>query len=1531
MSTAKEIVLKLKQKNIELFYNDGNIDINSYENKIDQEDIDVIRSYKNDLIAYLKTDLENKSSKIKKAEPTSFYPLSAQQKALWMISQDTKTSTAYNTYNFVELHSESDFQILEKAIRAVIKRHEILRTVFKKDENGEPKQCIVEIEDLESTPYSFVYNDKEEDAYHKIIKEDIVTPFDLEKGPLLRVYFFQISEGRKLCFYNMHHIITDGWSIDVLSKDLLRFYNVFKNKENLLPQPLKIQYKDYAVWQSNKFLEQDFIKANKSFWKQQLDGELPVLDLPFSMNRPPIKTYNGHNLKTNISKECTEKLTKYCLNRDGSLFIGLLSVLNVLFNKYTSQSDIIIGSLVAGRNHIDLIDQIGYYVNTIPLRNYLDKEDNFDSFFEKVKKNTFSALQHQEYPFVKIIEDIDYKSDISRNPFFDTVLIFEKSKKNERHIISLNDEQIEDKGAITSKFDLKITFIEKGDRLCFDVVYNSNIFKKDVIGNFIRNFKELLKNLLVFPSQKITSINYLTKEERKQLIDDFSTSYEDYPKEKTIVDLFVEQVETTPNKEALRFHEETITYKELYEKSLQLKTELLKRGASHETMIPVFLDGSIEMVIGILGIMMSGAAYVPLDYDFPINRIDLILEEISADFLVTESKWLKKLEGLTRKLDLVYVDQLSKTLNNDLAQVKPKPNDLAYILFTSGSTGAPKGVMIEHGNIVDYTFGFIERVEIDMNKSFATMSTFSTDLANTFLYISLITGGVIHIFSKEDLQDSNLVYNYLNSNSLDYLKMTPSYWISLNYNDGLNLPKKGIVLGGEELSPEIIKDIKQKDDSLVVVNHYGPTETTIGKVLNKVDFSKEYNKVPLGKPFSNARVYIVDDNQNLVPVGIEGELYIGGPGVARGYLNNTKLTNEKFIDNPFVSGERVYKTGDLVKWLPNGELEFISRKDYQVKIRGYRVELGEIESVIQELEEINQAVVIINENELKDKKIIAFIKCNLTIDNKRIQSLLLERLPVYMVPSVFVQLDEFPLTSNGKVDRKKLDYVETKEESNTYVTPKNDIESDLIKIWEKVLCCSGVGVLDNFYEIGGNSLDLIKVMAKCRNIGYEIGFRDFIINPTIRAISNGISESRNVSIVRQIKAGNEKENSKYFPLSENQNYMKERSVVCLFTPIIINKYSIEDFKTSFLNFISYHPSLCVSFKAIKGELMQYFVEANEVKVNFFENDTSPRETLLERYDNLESEIIRVSVVENEESLKVQISIPYFIIDAKSKALLTRELESFLTIDNYKMQKSLSNNNFLKNQQQILNSNRGELAKTFWKEKLSSLELIKTYPKIEKWDNEYISQRSFITGEYFEGIITFSKQLNISPSVLVMLFFKYMLKELNFNSTLINVRVDGREYSDSEFDAERFIGVMNNSIPISVNIDDRKSFENNLHNNFLEFNEARMYQYLPFSVIRRDYYSEQKQNIEDYIIGVFNYNKLFKSYKSGQGNVNYKNNVKLYMKDKIVFNCYEHEDAFEIELLCIDHLYNEASKSYELPFQLKAFFEKIQKEINNTAV
>ncbi|QHI35406.1 Linear gramicidin synthase subunit D [Kordia antarctica] len=1097
------LIQKLEENNISISLNGDDLELSFDQPQIDPALIEELKTHKQELIAFLKkyaTNSRADDSAIKAIAPAESYALSDAQKRLWIVSQfDEKASAAYNMPSYLKLEEAYDISNLKKAVLAVIERHEILRTYFKEDAQKEIRQWITPIEEVD---IDRIFNDQSHVEHSlkealKYVDADSFKEFNLEESSLLRIHIYRIPNNQFVLYYNMHHIISDGWSMEVLTKDIMTYYQAFKSNTNPTLAQLPIQYKDYAAWQVAQ-QETESFKKSKDYWITQLAGNMPVLSLPTTKKRPQVMTYNGRSMSAFITPELTQELRNFSKANGGSLFMSLLAIWNIVFYRYTNQRDIVIGTGIAGRDHADLESQIGFYVNSLALRNQIDPEESFETIFNQIKTTTLTAYEHKTYPFDRVVEDLKLERDTSRNPIFDIILSLQNiGDRAERKMMQGIDlHEVADLGPCMSKFDMAISFEEMEDTLMLILTFRTDVYENSMIEKLLHHYKNVVAEVIKHPKKAIATLDYLSEKEQQKFSTAYNQTQVSYPTNQTLVSLFKEQCVKLPNEIALNAGKK-YTYQELDEISNQLAHSLIKEyNVKPADLVAVQLDISEHLVITILAILKVGATYIPIDTNYPQERKEFILNETKLKLLVTDSNYIFDLdyyEGNLLAIDINFVaDEHDKVQPN----VECNASDLAYIIYTSGSTGTPKGVMITHGSIANYLqwsndFYLNENLA---NYNFGLFTSIAFDLTLTSLFLPLISGGTLKIFESNSILD--ILEEYLNS-AVSCIKLTPAH-VNLLAELDIKTPTLEVaIVGGEELKPQQVSILKSINPSIKIYNEYGPTETTVGCIVQEIE--NENDPIYIGKPIANTDVYILDAHGKMVTEGVIGELYIGGLGVAKGYLNQAEITASKFIPHPFKNGEKIYRTGDFGRWLHDGTIDYVGRQDDQVKIMGYRIELAEIEIALLAQTSVKQVVVAVDTIK-KQKSLVAYIISDEPMNDGQLRETLRESLPAYMVPNYYVQIDEMPLTKNGKIDKRALPKVQEEHTDRKIIAPRSTEEEVLVAVWKEVLEEETISVTDNFYDLGGDSIKSILIGSRLKRKGYTFT-EDILSHPILEDLA----------------------------------------------------------------------------------------------------------------------------------------------------------------------------------------------------------------------------------------------------------------------------------------------------------------------------------------------------------------------------------------------------------------------------------------------
>jgi amino acid adenylation domain-containing protein/non-ribosomal peptide synthase protein (TIGR01720 family) len=1055
------------------------------------------------------------------------FPTSFAQQRLWFIDQLEPGNPFYNLPAAVLLKGRLNVVVLELSFKEIVRRHEALRTTFA-TVDGQPVQVVgqkfnfgLQVLDLQQLAET-----EREEKVKQLAAEEASKPFDLTKGPLLRASLLQLDAEEYVLLLTLHHIIFDGWSIGVFLQELAALYEAFSiGKPSPLPE-LSIQYADFAIWQrewlAGDSLRDSFasrLQTQLNYWKKQLSGAPPLLELPADRPRPPAQTYRGAKESFLIPRTLTEALKKLSRQENVTLFMTLLAAFKTLLYRYTGQADIPVGSPIANRNRAQIQGLIGFFVNTLVLRTDLSGDLTFRQLLARIREVSLEAYAHQDLPFEKLVEELQPDRNLSYNPLFQVAFVLQTPPVAAESIAGLNLTLLDVENQ-TAKVDLTLYLEEKQEEISGQLEYSTDLFDAVTIRRMAGHFLTLLEGIAANPERRIEELPLLGEKERHQLLVEWNDTRADYSSDRCIHQLFESQVERTPDAIAVVFEDQKLTYRELNERANQLAHYLQQLGVKPEVLVGICVERSLDTIVSILGTLKAGGAYVPLDPANPRNRLAFILEDAQVNVLLTEEKLLQTLPKGSAKIVCLDGDKSAFSQNS-----KENPasgttaENLAYIIYTSGSTGIPKGVLVPHSNVVRLFAATESRYNFNEQDVWTLFHSYAFDFSVWEIWGALLYGGRLAIVPYSVSRSPQDFYSLLCKERVTVLNQTPSAFYQLIKTEesagiGENLSLRLVIFGGEALDLQSLKPWfdRHGDRHPQLVNMYGITETTVHvtyRPLTAADLSK--NASLIGRPIPDLQVYLLDRNCQPVPIGIPGEIYVGGAGVARGYLNQPELTADRFIPNPFNDSlkARLYKSGDLARYLPNGDIEYLGRIDHQVKVRGFRIELGEIEAALGQHPDVAQAVVVVREDVPGDKRLVAYIIANSAAPNKHsiliheLRCFLKEKLPEYMVPAVFVMLESLPLTNNGKIDRKALPAPDRDrpELEEAFAAPSTAIEKILAEIWAQVLGLEQVGIDDNFFELGGDSILSIQVISQANQAGLRLTPKQLFQHQTIAQLA----------------------------------------------------------------------------------------------------------------------------------------------------------------------------------------------------------------------------------------------------------------------------------------------------------------------------------------------------------------------------------------------------------------------------------------------
>lgn len=1059
------------------------------------------------------------------------HPLSHGQKALWFLHQMAPESTAYNLVGAVSIRSELDVNALEVAFQQLIERHPALRTSFT-TLDGEPLQQVHQ-------HVKFVLQDEDasglsESQLKDHVEEVASRPFDLQQAPLLRVNLLKRSPGEHVLVLAMHHIVADLWSLGVLIHELGELYRAARTQALPALPALTLRYSDYVRWQ-NEMLASAEGERLWNYWQQQLGAELPVLNLPGDRPRPAIQTYRGASHTFQLSGDLTNSLKSLSQRHGATLFMSLLTAFQALLARYTGQPEITVGSPTAGRNQAGLAGLIGYFVNPVVVRTDLSGSPSFDVLLPNVRRTMLDAFENQDFPFASLVERLQPARDPSRSPLFQAMFVLQKAhvrQESELAAFTLgrSGAQIELSGLRleslalaqqVAQFDLTLVMAEVDDGLAAALQYNTDIFDATTMQRMAGHFVRLLEGITSAPQQPLKLLPLLTPDETQQLLWEWNDTQINYEQDKLIHELFEAQAQRTPEAIALIFQEQRLSYQELNRQANQLAHHLRRLGVEADTLVGVCMERSIEMVVGLLAVLKAGGAYVPLDPQYPHERLTLMLDDARPRVILTQTKLVAHLP--LNDAAVVAVDGARAELARENAS-NPARNsneqNLAYVIYTSGSTGTPKGAMNTHAGLHNRLLWMQDAYSLTAADRVLQKTPFTFDVSVWEFFWPLMAGACLVVAQPGGHQDSAYLVKLIEEQRITTLHFVPSMLQAFLEEPSLQGSRwlRRVICSGEALRPETEERFFSRLN-VELHNLYGPTEASIDVTFWQCRQDVETRSVPIGKPIANMQTYVLDDELKPVPVGVVGALYLGGVGLARGYLNRPELTAESFIPHPFGRhpGARLYRTGDVARYLPDGNLEFLGRVDQQVKVRGFRVELGEIETALARHPAVREAVVIAHADASGNKRLVAYLVAGEprpTVSEWR--AYLKEHLPEYMLPSAFMHLNQLPLNANGKLDRRALPPPEwTRPDTRRgFDAPRNHIEETLANIWARVLGVEKIGVHDNFFELGGDSILSLQIIARANQAGFRFKPHQMFQHQTIAELAS-VAESGSVNTAEQ--------------------------------------------------------------------------------------------------------------------------------------------------------------------------------------------------------------------------------------------------------------------------------------------------------------------------------------------------------------------------------------------------------------------------------
>jgi amino acid adenylation domain-containing protein len=1044
-------------------------------------------------------------------------PLSFAQQRLWFLYNLEPNSRAYNMRGGIRLEGELNVAALERSFDEIVRRHEALRTSFASID-GRPVQVVapalkvgLPVIDLRDLPEA-----ERESRAREIAVEEAERLFDLSRCPLLRLTLLRLGEREHVLAYAMHHIISDGWSMNLFVHEMSVLYEAYAaGAEPVLPE-LAVQYADYADWQQ-RWLRGEVLGRQLAYWRQRLAGAPPALELPTDFPRPPVQTYRGAHQKFHLPPQLAERLRELSRREGATLFMTLLGAFQVLLSRYSGQHDIVVGSDIANRNFKEIEALIGFFINQIVLRADMSDDPTFLELLGRVRATALDAYVHQDVPFEKVVEAVQPERHLNLSPLFQAKLILQNTPRMTTHSSGLTLSAFEF-DVPTATFDLLFSLTETGEGLTGSVEYSTDLFEPVTVERLIGNFRTLLEGVVADPGRRVSDLPLLSGAERERIISEWNATGAEYRRGECIHHLFEERAAQSPDAAAVVFEGRRLTYGELNRRANQLAHRLRALGVGPEVLVGVCVERSPEMVVGLLGVLKAGGAYVPLDPSYPLERLAYMLEDAQAPVLLTTEALAERLPshwGQLICLDSDWEEIGRESESNPASGVTA--DNLAYAIYTSGSTGKAKAVQVTHGNLLHSTVARYLYYSEPVG-GLLLLSSVAFDSSVAGIFWTLTQGGTL-VLPREGLQsDLDQLAGLIDENSVSHFIAIPSLWglFLEQAAEGRLSSLRTVIVAGEVCPKELVRQHEAALPGAALFNEYGPTEATVWSSVYDCRRATQRSTIPVGRPPANVRIYLLDAPQQVVPAGVAGELYVGGEGVARGYLGRPALTAERFVPDPFSgeAGARLYRTGDVARYLADGEIEFLGRLDQQVKVRGYRIELGEIEAALAQHEGVREAAVVVREAAAGEKSLAAYLmwEQGADISEASLRAHLAERLPGYMMPGAFVVLDTFPRLPNGKVDRRALPAPEEAtpaRDEAPFVAPRTATERALAEVWAQVLGKEGVGIDDSFFALGGDSIRSLQVVARAQTQNLHFSIAQIFQHQTIRQLAQVVDGEDN--------------------------------------------------------------------------------------------------------------------------------------------------------------------------------------------------------------------------------------------------------------------------------------------------------------------------------------------------------------------------------------------------------------------------------------
>ncbi|WP_010099284.1 non-ribosomal peptide synthetase [Ornithinibacillus scapharcae] len=1372
---------------------------------------------------------------IPRHEERGSYPLSSIQKQIWFMSQLNPELPIYNEHLIkINLSGKVNIEALKKSFEQIVNRHQILRMRVKQTEDS-IEQVITKSEPtIQFLSLRGISGEEQQEILSEYCRKEANYPYRLEQENLIRMSIIELSESSYSVLFSRHHILSDGWSASILLSELERFYNMYSQNGEINPEQsqeeLTIQYHDYALWQE-KLLTSENLEKGLEYWKEKLEGDLPMLSIG-GITQEGTGVGSEYNFK--IPNILTDKLRKLAEEQKVSLYSVWLAIYKIVISKYTQETDLAVGTPIAGRNIRETRNVIGPFINTVVIRTKAEQNLSVIEYLQQVHETTIQALENQDVPFEKVVEVLNPNRDVRANPFYQLLFVMQEPPTQ----FSLPGIKVEYELIPTevARFPLTLSIIE-GEEMIGRVLYRTSILSEYEVQSFVQRLLQVADEIVQSPHQRIYDLNLLTSKERSESAYLYNQSgCKPFPTEPIHVQ-FEGQVLNTPNSIALSDHERSYTYLQTNNRANQIARWLQKQGIGKEDFIGIQLQPCAKAIIAMLGVLKAGGAYLPLDVESPKERIEIITQDSKLKAIITHSEYKTSYEGY--EVPILYIDQLDDFLldeREDNLNVDCDSSQLAYGIYTSGSTGIPKGVLVEHRNLSNYIYAIQTKLGNKPKDRYLLLQSLAYDFCLTTIYTSLLSGGTLFFLLKEDAIDPAKVEEIVQGKAIDWYKITPSHLKALSSESGTKLfPRKGLILGGEASEWSWIKEIYRNiPASCKLFNHYGPSETTIGVAVYEVTkkgLSNQFSTTPIGSSLSNNRIYILDDKLRPVPSGIPGHIYIAGEQVARGYLNREELTAERFMEDPFITDSRMYKTGDIGKILYTGEIQFLGRLDGQVKIRGIRVEPEEIQSQLLSHPSITEAIVTVTKVR-NEEQLVAYYVSKKEVLDKDLQTYLKQKLPPNLVPAYLVKMDTLPRHAHGKIDRKALPEIQVSNWNEIEIQPMNRLEEKMKDVWEKILERPVPSIDDSFFKLGGHSLLATRLVSMIRKeFKVELSIKEFFEKPSIRELSTHLLQLEAVSTHFALSNISEAEKEKGIPLSDAQKrmwflYRMESDSAYYNMPIslkIIGDLDYRAFTESIQEVNKRHDSLRTVFRESKNiDPVQVVLKDLKCTINILDFDENRSEQDIMNYLTEKSmepfkletgPLIRVHLVKSNPNEHVLLIVQHHIIsDGWSLRIMMDELFAIYhqIISNMPIQLEqpvYQYADYVNWQQNRYTEEQINQQLQYWKEQLSGapslleLPLDKPRPSMQSYNGSLIRMK--LPEKHAVLIKEICEEAKVTPYTIFLTFFNILLYRYTYqDKILVGTPIANRNIQE----LEGILGLFVNTLVIPSTVKGDRNFK-----------------------------------------------------------------------------------------------------------------------------